>query len=144
MPSITCDEAETLINEAASLGCRSPWEVELAKLALENRIATYLVDGSVMSAQYRTVTTTGNVVSGDYLIVANAAGGAITMTLPPAALVPGRIYTFKRINSGANAVVIDPSGAETIDGAATYTLSAQWNSVTIMNNGIAWFILADH
>jgi hypothetical protein len=141
MPSITCDEAETLINEAASLGCRSPWEIELAKLALENRIATYLVDGSVMSAQYRNVTTTGNVVSGDYLIVADAAGGAITMTLPPAALVPGRIYTFKRINSGANAVVIDPSGAETIDGAATYTLSAQWNSVTIMNNGIAWFII---
>lgn len=141
MPSITCDEAETLINEAASLGCRSPWEIELAKLALENRIATYLVDGSVMSAQYRNVTTTGNVVSGDYLIVADAAGGAITMTLPPAALVPGRIYTFKRINSGANAVVVDPSGAETIDGAATYTLSAQWNSVTIMNNGIAWFII---
>lgn len=141
MPSITCDEAETLINEAASLGCRSPWEVELAKLALENRIATYLVDGSVMSAQYRNVTATGNVVSGDYLIVADATGGAITMTLPPAALVPGRIYTFKRINSGANAVVIDPSGAETIDGAATYTLSAQWNSVTIMNNGIAWFII---
>ena len=141
MPSITCDEAETLINEAASLGCRSPWEVELAKLALENRIATYLVDGSVMSAQYRNVTTTGNVVSGDYLIVADATGGAITMTLPPAALVPGRIYAFKRINSGANAVVIDPSGAETIDGATTYTLSAQWNSVTIMNNGIAWFII---
>ena len=141
MPSITCDEAETLINEAASLGCRSPWEIELAKLALENRIATYLVDGSVMSAQYRNVTTTGNVVSGDYLIVADATGGAITMTLPPAALVPGRIYTFKRINSGANAVVIDPSGVETIDGAATYTLSAQWNSVTIMNNGIAWFII---
>lgn len=141
MPSITCDEAETLINEAASLGCRSPWEVELAKLALENRIATYLVDGSVMSAQYRNVTTTGNVVSGDYLIVADATGGAITMTLPPAALVPGRIYAFKRINSGANAVVIDTSGAETIDGATTYTLSAQWNSVTIMNNGIAWFII---
>ena len=141
MPSITCDEAETLINEAASLGCRSPWEIELAKLALENRIATYLVDGSVMSAQYRNVTATGNVVSGDYLIVADAAGGAITMTLPPAALVPGRIYTFKRINSGANAVIVDPSGAETIDGAATYTLSAQWNSVTIMNNGIAWFII---
>jgi len=141
MPSITCDEAETLINEAASLGCRSPWEVELAKLALENRIATYLQGGGATRGAYRSVTATGNVVSGDYLIVADAAGGAITMTLPPAALVPGRIYTFKRINSGANAVVIDPSGAETIDGAATYTLSAQWNSVTIMNNGIAWFII---
>ena len=141
MAIITCDEAETLINEAASLGCRSPWEIELAKLALENRIATYLQGGGATRGAYRSVTTTGNVVSGDYLIVADAAGGAITMTLPPAALVPGRIYTFKRINSGANAVIVDPSGAETIDGAATYTLSAQWNSVTIMSNGTAWFII---
>ncbi len=134
MAIITCDEAETLINEAASLGCRSPWEVELAKLALENRIATYLQGGGATRGTYRSVTATGNVVSGDYLIIADATGGAITMTLPPAALVPGRIYVFKRINSGANAVIVDPSGAETIDGAATYTLSAQWNSVTIMSN----------
>jgi len=141
MPSITCDEAETLINEAASLGCRSPWEVELAKLALENRIATYLQGGGATRGAYRSVTATGNVVSGDYLIIADATGGAITMALPPAALVPGRIYTFKRINSGANAVVIDPNASETIDGAATYTLSAQWNSVTIMSNGTAWFII---
>jgi hypothetical protein len=141
MPSITCDEAETLINEAASLGCRSPWEVELAKLALENRIATYLQGGGATRGTYRSVTATGNVVSGDYLIIADATGGAITMALPPAALVPGRIYAFKRVNSGANAVVIDPNASETIDGAATYTLSAQWNSVTIMSNGTAWFII---
>ena len=141
MAIITCDEAETLINEAASLGCRSPWEVELAKLALENRIATYLQGGGATRGAYRSVTTSGNVVSGDYLIIANATGGAITMALPPAALVPGRIYVFKRINSGANAVVIDPNASETIDGAATYTLSAQWNSVTIMSNGTAWFII---
>ena len=141
MPSITCDEAETLINEAESLGCRSPWEVELAKLALENRIATYLQGGGATRGAYRSVTATGNVVSGDYLIIADATGGAITMALPPAALVPGRIYAFKRVNSGANAVVIDPNASETIDGAATYTLSAQWNSVTIMSNGTAWFII---
>jgi hypothetical protein len=141
MPSITCDEAETLINEAASLGCRSPWEVELAKLALENRIATYLQGGGATRGTYRSVTATGNVVSGDYLIIADATAGAITMTLPPAALLSGRIYVFKQINSGANAVIVDPSGAETIDGAATYTLSAQWNSVTIMSNGTAWFII---
>jgi hypothetical protein len=141
MAIITCDEAETLINEAASLGCRSPWEVELAKLALENRIATYLQGGGATRGTYRSVTATGNVVSGDYLLICDATGGAITMALPPAALVPGRIYAFKRVNSGANAVVIDPNASETIDGAATYTLSAQWNSVTIMSNGTAWFII---
>ena len=144
MAIITCDEAETLINEAASLGCRSPWEVELAKLALENRIATYLQGGGATRGAYRSVTTSGNVQSGDYLIIADATAGAITMTLPPAALVPGRIYAFKRINSGANAVIIDGYAAETIDGSATHTLTPQWNALTIMSNGTAWFILADH
>lgn len=144
MAIITCDEAETLINEAASLGCRSPWEVELAKLALENRIATYLQGGGATRGAYRSVTTSGNVVSGDYLIIADATAGAITMTLPPAALVPGRIYAFKRINAGANQVIVDGYAAETIDGATTHTLTPQWNSVTIMSNGTAWFILADH
>ena len=83
-------------------------------------------------------------VSGDYLLICDATGGAITMTLPAAALVPGRIYAFKRINSGANTVTVDGYGAETIDGAATHVLTPQWNNVLIMTNGVAWFILADH
>jgi hypothetical protein len=140
MPNITCDEAETLINEAASLGCRSPWEIELAKLALENRIAAYLQGGGAARGAYRSVTTSGNVVSGDYLILANAAGGAITLNLPPAALVPGRIYVIKRTNSGANTVTVDANGSETIDGALTHVLSPQWNAITIISNGTAWFI----
>ena len=141
MAIITCDEAETLINEAASLGCRSPWEVELAKLALENRIATYLQGGGATRGTYRSVETTGNVQSGDYLLLCDSTAGAVTVTLPPAALVPGRIYVFKRINAGANNVVVDGYGSETIDGATTYTLSSQWAGVTVMSNGTAWFII---
>ena len=144
MAIITCDEAETLINEAASLGCRSPWEVELAKLALENRIATYLQGGGATRGAYRSVTTTGNVLSGDYLILIDSTSGAVTMTLPNAALVPGRIYAFKRINSGGGAITIDGYAAETIDGSATLNLNAHWDSVIIMTNGVAWFKLADH
>jgi hypothetical protein len=141
MAIITCDEAETLINEAASLGCRSPWEVELAKLALENRIATYLQGGGATRGTYRSVETTGNVQSGDYLLLCDSTAGAVTVTLPPAALVPGRIYVFKRINAGANNVVVDGYASETIDGATTYTLSSQWAGVTVMSNGTAWFII---
>jgi hypothetical protein len=77
-------------------------------------------------------------------LICDAAGGAITMTLPPAALVPGRIYAFKRINAGANAVIVDGYASETIDGNLTQTLTPQWNSLVIMTNGVAWFILADH
>lgn len=142
MAIITCDEAETLINEAASLGCRSPWEVELAKLALENRIATYLQGGGAARGAYRSVTASGNVVSGDYFLVCNAAGGAITLTLPQAALVPGRIYVFKRVNSGANTVTVDGYASETIDGALTHVLAPQWNSITIISDGTAWYIIS--
>jgi hypothetical protein len=141
MPNITCDEAETLINEAASLGCRSPWEIELAKLALENRIATYLAGGGATRGAYRSVSATGNVQSGDYLLLCDSTAGAVTITLPSAALVPGRIYVFKRINAGANNVVVDGYASETIDGAASYTLSSQWAGVTVMSNGTAWFII---
>jgi len=141
MAIITCDEAETLINEAASLGCRSPREQELAKLALENRIATYLQGGGATRGTYRSVSATGNVQSGDYLLLCDSTAGAVTVTLPPAALVPGRIYVFKRINAGANNVVVDGYASETIDGAATYTLSSQWAGVTVMSNGTAWFII---
>lgn len=144
MPNITCDEAETLINEAASLGCRSPWEVELAKLALENRIATYLQGGGAARGAFRSVTTTGNVVSGDYLLICDSTGGAITLTLPPAAIVSGRIYAFKRINSGGGGVTIDGYASETIDGVATASLTSHWDSFIIMSNGVAWFKLADH
>jgi hypothetical protein len=144
MAIITCDEAETLINEAASLGCRSPWEVELAKLALENRIATYLQGGGATRGTYRSVTATGNVQSGDYLLICDSTAGAITLTLPPAALVPGRIYAFKRINSGGGSVTIDGYASETIDGSTTASLTSHWDSFIIMTNGVAWFKLADH
>ena len=143
MANITCDEAETLINEMAALGCRSPRELELARLALENRIAVYLQGGGATRGAFRSVTTTGTVVSGDYLLLCDATGGAITMTLPAAALVPGRIYAFKRINAGANTVTVDGYGAETIDGVATHVMTPQWNSLLILTNGVAWFILSD-
>ena len=141
MSTITCEEAQTLINEAASLGCRSPWEVELAKLALENRIADYLAGGGATRGAIRTITATGSIVSGDYAILANSTSGAITINLPTAAILAGRIFVFKRVNAGANNVVIDPAASETIDGAATYTLSAQWASVTIISDGTNWFII---
>jgi len=141
MSTITCEEAQTLINEAASLGCRSPWEVELAKLALENRIADSMVGRGATRGAVRAITATGPIISGDYAILANATSGAITIDLPTAAILPGRIFVFKRMNSGANNVVIDPAATETIDGAATYTLSAQWASVMIISNGTNWFII---
>lgn len=77
----------------------------------------------------------------DRTILMDASGGARTVTLPLAATSNRVVLTIKKIDSSANAVTIDGNGAETIDGAATQVLAAQWDSFTIQCNGTAWFIL---
>ena len=49
---------------------------------------------------------------------------------------------IKRVAGAANNVTIDPNGAELIDGAATYTLSALNASAMIQCNGTGWYVLA--
>lgn len=73
-------------------------------------------------------------------VEADATGGAITLTLPPAAGCVGRMYGVKRVNAGANAVVVDGNGAETIDGAASKSLDSQWACLIIISNGTNWLI----
>lgn len=62
----------------------------------------------------------------------DASGGAMTVNLP-AAIGNGRLVTIKKIDSSGNAVTIDGSGSETIDGATTYALAAQYNSVQMID-----------
>lgn len=42
--------------------------------------------------------------------------------------------------ASANPIVIDGSGAETIDGAATYSITEDYGSVEIYTNATAWFV----
>ena len=38
-------------------------------------------------------------------------------------------------------LTIDPDGAETIDGSATFSISSQYESITIVTDGSSWFII---
>lgn len=62
----------------------------------------------------------------------NAVGGNMTVNLP-AATGNGRLVTIKKIDASANTVTIDGSGTETIDGALTYVLTAQWHVVQFID-----------
>ena len=74
------------------------------------------------------------------VILADATSGAFSVTLPPVAEVPGRRYAIKKTDASVNAVTIDGSGAETIDGAATVVLSTRWDFRSIVSDGSAWFV----
>lgn len=65
------------------------------------------------------------------IIVCDATAGAITINLPPVSYKDGHVLVFKRVNAG-NAVTITADGTETIDGAASISLAAQWAVASIV------------
>ncbi|MGY6019580.1 hypothetical protein [Streptomyces spinosirectus] len=73
----------------------------------------------------------------DRVLKVNAGSGAVTVSLPSAA--PNRVaYTVVKSDASGNTVTVDPAGAETINGAATRILSAQWEAVTLRSDGTNW------
>ena len=145
MSDITCAETAELLSEASPLGCRSPWEREMAKLALLNRIADGVGLTAANAASFgvvRSVSASTTILTGDYAILANSTAAFINVSLPAAATATGRIYFVKRVNAGANNVVISPVGAEGIDGAQFHTLTAQYQRVEFISSGTTWFIIA--
>jgi len=73
------------------------------------------------------------------LQLVDATSGPVTITLPTALEATNRVLTVKKVDATANAVTIDGSGTETIDGAATRSITAQWDSMTIVSNGTTWY-----
>src|SRR5206468_1807929 len=63
------------------------------------------VNGSVSVAR-AAKTTTYTISDVDFTVVADATGGAFTVTLPTAVGISGRIHVIKRINSAANNVTV--------------------------------------
>lgn len=82
------------------------------------------------------------VLSTDELILADASSNAITVTLPSAGSNTGREIWIKKTDTSTNTVTVDGSGSETIDGATTYVLSSQHQSIGIISDGVNWRILS--
>jgi hypothetical protein len=93
----------------------------------------------------RAVSGSNDVLSTDDVIVANAATGALTLTLPSAVTVPGKELLLKKSDSGSNTVAIATTGAQTIDGlaASNWVLRRQNDSLSIMSDGANWLVLSN-
>lgn len=60
---------------------------------------------------------------------------AITITVPASGTNGGLEFTIKKVDAGAGTVVVACSNSQTIEGAATKTLSGQWAYITIRSSG---------
>lgn len=88
------------------------------------------------TANYTVLTTdTGRLITGD------ATSASFTLTLPAAASSSGMVIGAKKIDASVNTVTVDGNSTETIDGALTFVLSAQYDSVMLVCNGSAWYVV---
>lgn len=78
----------------------------------------------------------------DFIVAYTSLTVSRTVILPTAVGIIGRTYIIKDESgaaSGTVTITIDPNGSETIDGAATRTITTAYGAIEIYSNGVNWF-----
>ena len=101
----------------------------------------WISNNNAIAPSYAAKTSSYSIASSDYTIGANATSGAITITLPDATLLSGQIFIVKKTDSSANAVTIATTSSQTIDGASTFVLRYQYQSIMVQSTGTSWVLL---
>lgn len=99
--------------------------------------STFEVNGS-MSQSVTTVTSNATLDETESVIICNNGSTPITITLPTAVGIDGRIYTIKRDDSSTKNVTIATTSSQMIDGMATLLLTNSKEAVTLISNGADW------
>ena len=86
-------------------------------------------------------TSAYTITATDSTILADGTTAAFAVTLPTAIGCQGRVYTIKRSNSGANNITVGTTASQTIDGATTKTLGAQFSTLTLQSDNANWQII---
>ena len=94
------------------------------------------VNGS-LSKKVTTITTSATLNATDNTVLCNNAATPITVTLPTAVGILGRLYNIKKGTSTSD-ITIDGNASETIDGGTTVVLSDQMDAITLFSDGANW------
>jgi len=122
---------------------------------LDNSPANYdvykVIRYAPKTALNATATSTGSIsATGDvnenagidtYFCTNAADTGDITITLPSAAGLTGREFTFIKTDSTTNNIIIDGDGSETLNGYSSITLDCQYARIKIVSDGSNWQVL---
>ena len=95
--------------------------------------------GAAITTKNTAYTATAN----DETILANVSAGAFAITLPTAVGATGKTYCIKKIDSSANAVTVNTTSSQTIDGATSRLLTNQYDAIQVQSDGANWFIIAN-
>ena len=131
----------TIGNVTISLGGTA---TSIGNLTLSNvTIAGGSISNVAIGAAITTKNTAYTATANDETILANVSAGAFAITLPTAVGAPGKTYCIKKIDSSANAVTVNTTSAQTIDGATSRLLTNQYDAIQVQGDGSNWFIIAN-
>ena len=83
-----------------------------------------------------------SLVTTDHTALCDCTSNNIAIAIPASSTATdSNRYEIKKIDSTANTVTITPDSPATIDGAASLTLTAQYETVTIVSDGTNWHII---
>lgn len=98
-----------------------------------------ITSSRTLNAQNVTSQSSNYTASEVDIVLADASGGSITITLPsPSTDID---ITVKKTDSSSNAVDIATPGSETIDGSSSLSITSQYTSRTITSDGSNYFIV---
>ena len=102
-------------------------------------IGSIELNGLIALSGFTSIGVDYTVDTGIFFIECDATLGNISTTLPPVADKKGRLLEIKLL-SASNGCYLDGNGAETIDGATGYAITAQYDSVSIIAGSSGWLI----
>jgi hypothetical protein len=102
--------------------------------------ATWTALDPVVKMLAKTADYTISETESNIQVIVDASGGAVVITLRAASGLAGYIVAVKKSDSSTNTVTIDGNSSETIDGATTQVISAQYASLSVVCDGSNWHI----
>ena len=130
------DDAPPLIRDdfgRRALDLGTSLEVVDGKLGVFSRLAIKRVTANLYYA----------LVSDEVLLV-DTTINVVSVLLPKASTVVGKVYYIKKINAGALGVSIDPFGTEKVDGQIApghLSFSTAYDAYMIVSDGTQWWII---
>jgi len=97
--------------------------------------------GGVQYNFFDVATTTETIVPDDHFVGVSYGLATTTLTIETAACYEGNEIVIKDTAGSATTynVVVETEGAETIDGANTYTITSNYDSISMFCDGANWF-----
>jgi len=84
------------------------------------------------------ITADYTVLDTDAIILANATAGQITVTLPTAVGIEGRVYMIKKTDTSSYKVIIEGNGTETINDEYNQELLFEGDAPQLFSDGANW------